>query len=206
MTYTKEEIENMDSVLRLKIVNLVTGIKPASVIGTLGSNGNTYLSIFSYIVHLGSSPALLGLTYTRQYSEFGHSYSKIKENEVYTINHIHPGFIKNEHYTSAKFSRDISEFERCKLTEEYSEYFKVPFVNESEFKIGMRFQEMINNTVLIIGEIDHITLPDEYLVDGDVNLELSNEIGISGLNSYYKLKKLDSFPHINVKYFPKIEK
>ena len=91
MTYTKEEIENMDSVLRLKIVNLVTGIKPASVIGTLGSN--TYLSIFSSLVHLGSSPELLRLTYTRQYSEFGNSYSKIKENEVYTINHIHPGFI-----------------------------------------------------------------------------------------------------------------
>ena len=192
MTYTKEEIDNMESVLRLKIVNLVTGIKTVNLIGTV--NSNTNLAIFSSLIHLGSNPALLGLISRRQHSEFGHSYSNIKENEVYTINHIHLEFIKNAHYTSAKFSRDISEFEHCKLTEEYREDFKAPFVKESNFKIRMRFQEAvhikINNTVLIIGEIDHIILFDEYLVDGEVNLELFNCEAISGLNSYYTLKKV----------------
>ena len=60
MHYNKQDISDWDRVLRLKIINSVTGIKPANLIGTIGNNGITNLAIFSSVVHLGSRPALLG--------------------------------------------------------------------------------------------------------------------------------------------------
>lgn len=206
MIYTKEDIQNLDRVSRLKLINSVTGIKPANLIGTINNSGQTNLAVFSSVVHLGSRPPLLGFVSRPKGIAFGHTYRNIQENGFYTINHIHPEFIKNAHYTSAKFEEDISEFERCNLSEEYINDFKAPFLKESTFKIGMRFKEAIdiklNGTIFIIGEIEHLILPDAALVANDLDLEASNSVGISGLNSYYSLKKIDDYPYARVNEVP----
>ncbi len=206
MIYTKKQITELNRITRLKLINSVTGIKPANLIGTVNKKGNTNLAVFSSLIHLGSDPAIIGFISRPPTLDVGHTYRNIQENESYTINHIHPEFIKKAHYTSAKFSENISEFERCNLTEEYINNFKAPFVKESSFKIGMKFQEAIdiksNGTVLIIGEIQHLIIPDSAIVDGDIDLEASNSVGISGLNSYYSLKKTHTFPYVNVNEVP----
>ena len=61
MQYTKEDIAALDRISRLKIINSVTGVKPANLIGTINKRGITNLAVFSSVVHLGSNPALLGL-------------------------------------------------------------------------------------------------------------------------------------------------
>jgi len=206
MIYTKKEIQELDRVKKLKIINSVTGIKPANLIGTINAKGLTNLAIFSSIVHLGSDPALLGFITRPQTTEVGHTLNNIQENKVYTINHIHEAFIKNAHYTSAKFDANMSEFERCNLTEVYINDFKAPFVKESNFKIGMRFVEAMdikhNGTKLIIGEIEQLMFPDDAIVDGDIDLEATQSIGISGLNSYYSLKKIAKHPYVRINEVP----
>ena len=206
MKYTKEDITNLDRVARLKIINSVTGIKPANLLGTISDDGQSNLAIFSSIVHLGSNPALLGFVARPSTAEVGHTYRNIKSNGCYTINHIHPEFIEKAHFTSAKFDEDVSEFNRCDLTEEYHNNFLAPFVKESNFKMGMRFREAIdiklNGTVMIIGEIEYLIMPDNAIINGDINLEASNGVGISGLNSYYSLKKIGSFPYARVDQVP----
>ena len=139
-------------------------------------------------------------------TEFGHTYRNIEENGEYTINHVHPEFVKNAHYTSAKFDENISEFKRCNLSEEYIKGFKAPFLKESTFKIGMCFKEALdikrNGTILIIGEIKHLIIPDEAMAAHDIDLEATNSVGISGLNSYYSLKKIDDYPFARVNEVP----
>jgi flavin reductase (DIM6/NTAB) family NADH-FMN oxidoreductase RutF len=207
MYYTKENIHALDRVSRLKIINSVSGIKPANLIGTTSNSGETNVAVFSSVVHLGSNPALLGFISRPQTVDVGHTYRNIQENGAYTINHIHPDFVKNAHYTSAKFESGISEFERCGLTEEYITNFKAPFVQESSFKMGLQFKEAIdiklNGAVLIIGEIEHLFIPDTASEQDEVDLEQTNSVGISGLNSYYELKKLGSFPYVRVSEVPK---
>ena len=133
-------------------------------------------------------------------------FKNIKVNGFYTINHIHPEFTEQAHYTSAKFDNTISEFKRCCFTEEYIANFEAPFVKESLIKIGMQFKEAIpiplNGTTLVIGEIVHLSLPDAILESGDVDLEQINSVGISGLNSYYKVKKIARYPFVRVNEVP----
>ena len=207
MIYTKEDILKLDRVNKIKIINSLTGIKPANLIGTINNKSQTNLAVFSSVVHLGSDPALLGFISRPRTSEVGHTYNNIQENGFYTINHIHPKFIKNAHYTSAKFDNKTSEFERCNLREEYIKGFKAPFVKESNIKIGLRFKEAIdiklNGTTLVIGEIENIILPDTAIVDNDVDLEATNSVGISGLNTYYSLTKIEKHPYARVKETPK---
>ena len=207
MHYTKQDIQELDRVSKIKIMNSVTGIKPANLIGTINNEAQTNVAVFSSVVHLGSAPALLGFV-VRPTSEVPrHTYNNIMENGCYTINHIHPEFAENAHYTSAKFKAEVSEFTACKLTEEYISGFKAPFVKESNFKMGLRFKQAIdiplNNTILMIGEIEHLIVPENAFVANDVDLEATNSIGISGLNSYYSLKKIDRYPYARVTEVPK---
>lgn len=208
MHYSNKDIDKMDRIERLKIINSITGIKPANLIGTIdGTTSN--LAIFSSVLHLGSHPPLIGFVARPKSEDSGHTLSNIERNGVYTINHIHPGFIQRAHYTSAKFNQAISEFERCGLSEEYIEGFQAPFVKESTVKMGMTLREMIpikiNGTTLVIGEIAHLVLPDTAMEKGDIDLEELQSTGISGLNSYYQLKKVAQYPYVRIDEVPNFE-
>lgn len=207
MQYTKHDIERMDKIQKIKFINSVSGIKPANLIGTISNSGQTNLAIFSSVFHLGSDPALFGFI-TRPTGEIPrHTYENILENEYYTINHVQSSFTKNAHYTSAKLDRTQSEFEVCGLTEEYIADFKAPFVQESVLKMGMQFKEAINiernGTILVIGEIQHLIIPDTAVgEDEDIDLSHINSAGISGLNTYYELKKIARYPYVRTNEIP----
>ncbi|MGB1103054.1 MAG: flavin reductase family protein [Crocinitomicaceae bacterium] len=199
MYLSKEEIGATNRIKRLNIINSITGIKAGNLIGTASEHNGTNLAIFSSVIHLGSNPALLGFILRPEGEVPRNTFENIIKTERYTINHIHPAFIKNAHYTSAKFDRHISEFDTCKLTEEYLNDFPAPYVKESHVKMGMRFIESIpikaNNTKMVIGQIEHLYFPDEAMSEeGYVDLAVTNSVGIGGLNSYYRLEKLNTFP------------
>jgi flavin reductase (DIM6/NTAB) family NADH-FMN oxidoreductase RutF len=194
------DIKAMEKIRRLNIINAITGIKPANLIGTASADGQSNLAIFSSVVHLGSNPALLGFIVRPSGEEVRHTYENIKQTCCYTINQVHTSFAGQAHYTSAKFERGISEFEACGLTEEYVDGFAAPFVKESVLKIGLELRQEIpielNGTTLIIGEVAHLILPDDAVdKEGHLNLQQLGAVGISGLNSYYSLHKLAQYPY-----------
>jgi flavin reductase (DIM6/NTAB) family NADH-FMN oxidoreductase RutF len=157
MILTDDDIRKLTKVRRLNLINSVTGIKPANLIGTVANDGRTNLAIFSSVVHLGSNPALVGFVMRPTSGEPRHTYENIKANGFYTINHVRESFVEKAHYTSAKFPREMSEFAVCRLTEEYVEGFKAPFVKESRVKFGLKFEQEIpielNGTIFMIGSV-----------------------------------------------------
>ena len=207
MHFSEKDIKELNRVRRLNLINGISGIKPANLIGTYSKSG-TNLSIFSSVVHIGSDPALLGFI-MRPLSEVRRdTFENIKSNGSFTINHIHESIIEQAHYTSAKIASDQSEFEICGLTEEYLDDFSAPYVKESHLKIGLKFIEKVdiksNGTSMIIGEIKHLYLPEECLDDkGYIRLDRLFTAGIGGLNSYYKLHRITSFPYARPDQIPK---
>ena len=79
MQYDKKEIDALDRVMRLKIINSVTGIKPGNLIGTINKSKNTNLAVFSSIIHLGSNPSLLGFISRPTTNDVGHTLNNIKQ-------------------------------------------------------------------------------------------------------------------------------
>ena len=173
------DISKLDKVFRLNLINSITGIKPASLIGTMDSSGITNLGIFSSVVHLGSNPPLLGFIARPSNEIRRDTLENILDNKYYTINHLTTDLSKNGHYTSVKFPKEISEFEKCKFTEEFTINFQAPFVQESPIKYGLEFVEKLdikhNNTSLIIGEIKIISIHKTLISEeGYIDLEKSN--------------------------------
>ena len=162
------------------------------------------MAIFSSVVHIGSNPALIGMFSRPVEKVVRNTLTNILSTKMYTINHVHEKYYKNAHKTSVKYSQEESEFDKCNFNEEYLYNFKVPFVKESNIKIGMKYIDHIdinlNNTVLIIGEVQNITIDDSIVSDnGYLNLENAKSVGISGCNSYYSLKKINDLEYVENK-------
>lgn len=201
MHLSKEEIINTAYVKRLNLINSITGIKPGNLIGSISKSGHSNLAIFSSVVHLGSNPALIGFITRPDKNARRDTLNNILETGYYTINHIHTNFIEQAHNTSEKFDKEVSEFEMCNLTESYLYDFPAPFLNESTIKLGLKLEDLIkikkNDTRLIVGSIEHLYVDDMALDEnGDINLELVNDVGIGGLNNYYGLKKIRHLPYL----------
>lgn len=207
MHLNKGDLQKTERIKRLNIVNALSGIKPTNLIGTISNNQQTNLAIFSSVIHLGSNPALLGFISRPNTEVRRHTLENIMETNSYTINHVHESFVEQAHYTSASFEKEQSEFDKCNLTEEYLLDFKAPFVKESRLKLGMQFLECLpikaNNTIMVIGEIQHVIVPDEAINElGHIDFGLLESVGLSGLNHYYRMEKIASFPYARVNELP----
>ena len=197
--FGKYDFDNLERFYRANLINSATGYKPANLIGTFSDDGTANLAIFTSVVHIGANPALIGFI-QRPITQYSHTYKNIKKRGFYTINHVHENFVKNAHYTSAKFDENVSEFESCKLTMEQNFDFDAPFVKESKIKLGVKFVQEIpielNNTFLIIGQIEHILVPENALQEeGSLDLNSVNDVAVSGLDTYHKVHKISTLPY-----------
>lgn len=211
MYLSKSDIQNTERVKRLNIINSVSGIKPGNLVGTQSKGGITNLAIISSVVHLGSNPPFLGFVMRPTQEVRRDTYENILESGFFTVNHIHSSFTEEAHYTSVKFDSSVSEFEACALTEEYLHDFPAPFVKESILKVGLKHVESIpiqsSNTIMVVGQIEHLIIPDDAIEpNGYIDLGIAESVGISGLNSYYELNKIDEFPYARVQEVPDFKK
>lgn len=192
---THEQILNMEKQERVHFANSLGGFKSVGLIGTQNKAGQTNLAIVDSIIHIGSNPPLFGMIFRPGVVE-RHTLENILETNFYTINHINESIYKQAHQTSARYDRGISEFDVTDLNPEYKNDFLAPFVGESHVQLAMEFREKtdlsINNTTLIIGEVKVVYFPEDCLQkDGFLDIEKSESITCSGLDSYHKTNRID---------------
>ncbi len=193
--FNTDTIEKFEKQQRVHLINSLGGFKSVALVGTSDLQGKTNLSIFSSIFHIGANPPLIGMIFRPAPPERD-TMRNILDTRFYTINHINESIYRQAHQTSARYDKEISEFDATGLKTEYKNDFLAPFVAESNIQLAIEFKEKIditiNNTIIIIGEIIQIYIPEDSLhKDGFIDLEKANTITCSGLDSYHKTVQLD---------------
>jgi len=184
----------MDARYRAKLVNSLSGFKSANLIGSMNKQGQINLAIFSSVIHLGASPALVGFI-MRPSSVERHTLENIKQTSQYTINQVSEPFWRAAHQTSARYARNESEFEKVGLTTQFIANISAPFVRESPLKYAVKLKEILpislNNTLLVIGEITNILCTENVIQpDGYIDIESLSTVTVSGLDSYHLTNRL----------------
>ncbi|WP_297336976.1 flavin reductase family protein [Algoriphagus sp.] len=190
--FSKDSILESDSFFRRNLINCLSGYKSLNLIGTQDSGGKTNLAPFSQVFHIGASPPLIGILF-RPHTVKRDTLENILETGFFTLNQVTPSFYKEAHWTSGRW--EGSEFEGTGLQPEYVEDFSAPFVKGSPVKLGCSLVETqtlkVNQTVLVIGSIDHIFVEEKGLRgDGSLDLTALETVTVSGLDEYYVGKKL----------------
>jgi len=183
-----DDIQNLEKIFKINLINSCSGFKSANLLGSISEEGVSNVAVFSSVTHLGSKPPTLGFI-LRPTTVPRDTYKNIKDLGVFTINHIHEGIIEDAHHTSAKYPKDVSEFDMTDLEEEFKGAFKAPFVKGAPVQMSMKFIEEVyvpsNDVMLIVSQIQELYIDDELLQeDGLINLSKGNIAAINGLDTY----------------------
>jgi flavin reductase (DIM6/NTAB) family NADH-FMN oxidoreductase RutF len=194
---TAADLESMDKLARVQFATSLPGVKPICLVGTKNSAGQTNLAPFSSIVHLGSNPALLGMV-TRPDTGDRHTLSNILELGCYTLNHLHPGIVAQAHQCSARYPREISEFDATGLTA--IEDGNLVWVKESRLRIALTLVDIVpitaNDTQLIIGSVQCVELPSESLsAAGDIDFDALELVSSTALDTYFTSREIARLPY-----------
>lgn len=197
MTIGKEEIVESEQRFRAKLINSLAGIRQISLIGTKSEAGQENVAIFNSLIHLGSHPPLFGLI-SRPDSVERDTLENIRKTGSYTLNYVDETLARNSHQTSARYPKNESEFEAVGFSPEYLEQCFAPFVKEATIKIEMKLQQIINldinKTILVIGSVEFIHIPQHRLAeDGLVNCD--GLLLSGGLDAYYKSIFIEQLPY-----------
>ncbi|MEN0005044.1 MAG: flavin reductase [Bacteroidota bacterium] len=200
--FTYTEILELERFFRMNLINTISGLKAANLIGTISPEGVPNLGVFNSVVHIGANPPYLGFI-MRPLTVPRHTYSNLKATQHFTINHIHPDILAKAHQTSAKYEADTSEFEATGLTPQYSELHPAPYVAESAVQIGLEYTEehpiQANGTVLIVGRIVELRVSAAALGEtGHVELDAIKSLGVAGLDTYYTAQQLERLGYARV--------
>lgn len=201
--FQREDLEGLSKIYRLNLLNSVTGYKSAHLVGTRSKKGVENLAIFNSVVHLGSDPALIGIV-LRPTTVPRHTYSNMKETGVFSLNAITRDQISDAHHTSAKYPKEVSEFDQTKLESEQKNNWEAPFVKDAPIQMGCRFENEYpikeNGTILLVGSIQQLYISDPLLLeDGWVQLDKEPIVTINGLDGYALPKLLERFPYARPK-------
>lgn len=199
MILQQTDIEQLDKNYRRAFVNSLAGFRQAVLVGTQSTDGYPNLAIFNSLIHLGANPALFGLI-SRPDTVQRDTLQNILDMREYTLNYIQAALYQQAHQTSARYDREVSEFERAGFKEWYHPSCSAPFVEEAVVKIAMQLEETIpiqlNGTILIIGSIRKVELDDRLVeADGFVNLSSAEVLVSQGLDAYFVSQELGRLPY-----------
>lgn len=194
-----KDFDEMQKRYRATFFNSLSGFKSLSLVSTKGKNGVNNLAPFNSIIHIGANPPFIGMI-ARPETEEHQTLRNIRETGYYTLNHVNASIVNQAHLCSAKFDDETSEFSKTGLNEYYTEHIEVPYVSESNIKIGLKLESIIpiplNNTSLVIGRVIEVILNESNIDhDGYVKLDEAGTITCAGLDSYFNVSHIARLPY-----------
>lgn len=188
--WTEEQFGLLKGSHRSNFFNSLSGYKPIHLIATMSRKGLINLAPFSGIFHVGSDPAILGITF-RPDTVPRHTLENILTTQYFTLNMVTDTFYKAAHQTGAKYPETTSEFDAVGLEMDFmTDVFPAPFVKEAPIQIGMEFIRKIdieeNGSHIILGEPKCVIFPDDCLTKNtELQLDKARILANSANNQYY---------------------
>ena len=178
---------------RARFVNSLSGFKSATLIGTYDPEFGDNLSIVSSVIHLGSTPPMMGFV-LRPPGRDAHTYKNIKKTGVCTFSHVNMDIVEKAHQTSARYPQGASEFDEVGLTPVRINGWMAPCVDESRAKMGLTLIEDIeleNGCRFMTCEVNWFDVESRGIAgDGYVDLNELGGVTISGLDGYHRTPKI----------------
>lgn len=192
--WTHRELEGWPTRRRARLVNSLSGFKSASLVGTADAAGIHNLSVVSSVVHLGSSPAQMGMV-LRPPGADAHTYKNLMASGQCTFNHIGVDWVAQAHQCSARYPVNVSEFEAVGLTPcAVNGEWQAPAVREASIRMGLTLTEdmvLPNRCRFMVLDIQWVEVVSHALAnDGYVDLGAAGTAAISGLDGYHDTRHL----------------
>jgi flavin reductase (DIM6/NTAB) family NADH-FMN oxidoreductase RutF len=199
MILNKIDIIQMEQRYRTAFVNSLAGFRQAVLVGSKSAAGHENLAIFNSLIHLGANPALLGMI-SRPDTVPRDTLQNILDTKEYTLNYVQASQFEKAHQTSARYEKEVSEFEQVGFVAEYQAGCFAPFVAGAVVKIAMKLEDTIpiplNGTLLIVGSVVQVQIDGAIVgADGYVDLAAADVLVSHGLDAYFVAQSIGRLPY-----------
>lgn len=199
-TFNQSQLDALDTDARRRMLNQISGVRTAVLIGTKSRSGQSNLAIFNTLVHVGARPPLLGFV-LRPTSVERHTYENLRDTGQFSLNLATEAIYQQAHQTSGNWPREVSEFEQSGLTETLVEGFDLaPQVAECPIRLIAELREehpiAANGCRFIVGEVVHLIVDAGLQTDQRLNHEVAETLLVSGLDTYYRAEKIETLPYV----------
>ena len=195
---SRAAIDALEKRHRTNLVNGLTGFKGVTLLGTRDASGRDNVAIMTSAFHVGAAPPLIGVLLRPPVVE-RHSLENLLASGVWTLNQVDRSIYERAHRTSARWPRDVSEFDACGLTPERTDAVAAPYVAESPLAIALSLVErhtLVNATVLVVGEVREVRLHEDVRApDGQLDLAALGTVVAAGLDEYHETRRLERLPY-----------
>lgn len=188
---------------RARTMNSLSGFKSATLVGTSSEEGAHNLSIVSSVVHLGSTPALMGMV-LRPPGADSHTYRNLCATQQCTFSHVNTQIYQQAHQCSARYPKNVSEFTAVGLTPwtpSVAEWI-APAVSEASIRLGLNLEDDIvlpNDCHLMVCSLQWAVIPENVRApDGYVDIGAAETVTISGLDGYHQTSPLGRLSYAKV--------
>ena len=200
--WTREDLERWPSRKRARTVNSLSGFKSATLVGSADPAGVHNLSVVSSVVHLGSSPAQMGMV-LRPPGDDAHTYKNLKATGQCTFNHIGVSWVAQAHQCSARYPAEESEFEAVGLTPCGGEGpWNARAGSEASVRMGLKIAEdmvLPNRCHFMVLDVQWVEVDERTVAeDGYVDLGRAGTTAISGLDGYHDTTHLGRLSYAKV--------
>ena len=188
-------IKNFSDRDQKEIRNKCHGVKTPFLLGS-EFNGFPNLTLVSNVFHIGASPHLIGIIFRPDTVE-RHGLENIRSSKRFSLNSCGIDAIEDVHQTSARYPREVSEFDACGFNKKL--YLNTPYISSAQMAIFLELESEMkiaaNGTHLVIGRVQDILINDELLCNEKIDFSKLYDHAVIGLNEYVRSEKLFSLSY-----------
>jgi flavin reductase (DIM6/NTAB) family NADH-FMN oxidoreductase RutF len=167
--------------------------RPIGWVSTTDGAGHDNLAPFGYFNMCSASPPVVHITDSGGHTD---TLRNIRATGEFVCNVVSWDLVEAMNHTAITFPPGTSEFEMSGVTPEKSSVVRAPRVAECHAALECRVRQYvpIGDDVMVLGDVVHVHVAGEVIVDGRVDPELLRPICRFGGNRYAEFVNLYRLP------------
>lgn len=175
--------------------------RPIAWVSTIDTQGVRNAAPFSYFTGVSIEPPLVMFVVERRDGKKKDTLINIEETKHFVINLVTSGNVEQMNITSKDFVNTEDEFDLAQITAIPSKTVDAPSIKESPIHMECALNKIIeigsSPHSLIIGEVKMITVDDQVIVDGRIQMDRIEALGRMGGKFYTRTEMLFELPRLD---------
>lgn len=175
--------------------------RPIAWVTTMSADGIFNAAPFSFFTGVSVEPPIVLFAVERRFGEKKDTLVNVEETKEFVINIVTESNVDAMNETSKDFKPEEDELKLAGLTPIESKLVKVPSIKESPIHMECRLHDIIeigsSPHSLVMGEVVAVTVDDDVISDGRIQMSALHAVGRMGgkwynkTNELFELQRLD---------------
>lgn len=188
-------LEDLDPNEKYQLLTSCIVPRPIAWVSTISKSGVYNVAPFSYFTGVSMDPPLVLFAVERRHGEKKDTVINVEQTGEFVVNLVTGNNVSKMNITSKDFNASEDELAYANLTKVKSKEVDAPSIQESPLHMECVLERIIeigsSPHSLVIGGVKAVTVDDEMVVEGRIQMDRLDAVGRMGGRTYTKANGID---------------